>query len=487
MKFETIHPKYEAYLRDESRMSGDAKGIAFPQSTAQLAKAMQAAREKGESITLQGARTGLNGGAVPTDGYVINCEKLNKLLSFREEKGLFYLRVGAGVTFAQIDTFLNNPAAPPEWNAAANAALALFQKEDTHWFPPAPTEPTATIGGAFSLNAGGIHSMRFGRIGTAVTALTWVTPGADVWEFTRGQHRFTATGCRLPQGKRFSVPGLKGLDLIDFVAGSEGILGAAAELELCLSPLPPEAWGVVFFFDTERDAMRFAGLLLEWRQQDRDCALYAAEYFDAATLTLLRDERKPGTQLRKLPSIPAKAGTALYLELCGQQSDALVVMLQQILEWFLACGGKEDGTWATQGYEQICLYRAMRHAVPDLLNTRLDSLRRSLPELTKTASDCAAEPSAFAEYCAMYRSDIQQSGLAGYVFGHILENHLHVNLLPKCAAQREKAEALLQFWAQKTLQDGGTAAAENGVGKRKTVFTAVPITFSNILEQWMRY
>ena len=50
------------YLKDESRTSGQADSISFPKTEEEVTEIIKICREKKQSVTIQGARTGLAAG-----------------------------------------------------------------------------------------------------------------------------------------------------------------------------------------------------------------------------------------------------------------------------------------------------------------------------------------------------------------------------------------------------------------------------------------
>jgi D-lactate dehydrogenase (cytochrome) len=63
------------------------------------------------------------------------------------------------------------------------------------------------------------------------------------------------------------------------------------------------------------------------------------------------------------------------------------------------------------------------------------------------------------------------------MFGHIAENHLHVNLLPKTEEELVQGEKLAQELAEEAVRLGGTVSAEHGIGKMKR--SLLKIVFSD--------
>jgi D-lactate dehydrogenase (cytochrome) len=70
----------------------------------------------------------------------------------------------------------------------------------------------------------------------------------------------------------------------------------------------------------------------------------------------------------------------------------------------------------------------------------------------------------------MYKADLLEQGFDSVMFGHIGDNHIHVNILPKTMEEYGKGKELYRKWAEKVLDVGGTVSAEHGIGKLKGSF-----------------
>ncbi|MDR1893823.1 MAG: FAD-binding oxidoreductase [Spirochaetales bacterium] len=461
-----LKPCPPGYCLDESRLSGQAEFIAFPENPEEAAGVIRRAAEEGFPLTIQGARTGITGGAVPRGGLVLSTERMNRPLEFfRDSQGAPVLRVQPGMSFEALGNHLSRGLPVPERGL---------------YFPPNPTESTATLGGGFGCNAQGPNSLRWGGLGAHLQDLTWITPAGEIWTLPRGRYRFDETGCPLPGGSRLSCDSLlpaggsrflhprPGLDLLDFLAGSEGLAGFAGELSLTLRGLPAAAWGVVYFFEEDSGALNFAESLGQWRGETSGGeALTTLEYYDHSSLDLVRSGASRTAALRSLPPLDSPWKAAIQVELEGEDSPLLEDMLTGHLELFRAAGGREEDTWAAGSLQELEKFRLLRHGVPELINTELDRLRRELPELRKTAGDFEIPPPLARTYRETYRRDMEEEGLRGFVFGHLGEGRLHVNLLPRNGEEIRRSRTLLDRWAALTVGDGGLIAAENGIGRLK--------------------
>jgi len=81
-------------------------------------------------------------------------------------------------------------------------------------------------------------------------------------------------------------------------------------------------------------------------------------------------------------------------------------------------------------------------------------------------TDMAVPGKYFMDMMRFYKETLSASEVDCVVFGHIGDNHLHINLLPgadKMNIARETYETLVN----KILDWGGTVSAEHGIGKMK--------------------
>ena len=448
MEFLPIGTEFEGYLRDESRLTGTADCIVFPENTEEIGKALRLAGNRGLSVTIQGSRTGLAGGATPRGGLILNLSRFSGILGL--EAGL--LRVQAGVTLEQIETYA--------------ASLGRF-------FPPNPTEGTATIGGLFATGAAGPSSLFYGPSSHYVQALRWFTPEGTLWDIRRGHFVFDETGCTLPDGRRLDARTLPaasplsfgnsraGLDLIDFLSGSEGKLGLASELVLTLLPMPAQSWAVVYFFSGTETALAFGEALRRRLEQDRK-VLVCAEFLDSAALSRL-EPAKLG-----LPTFPEGAKAAVYTELAGEDAGALEAILTDHLHLFAALGEPDENTWAEQGASGIRRFRQLRHAVPALVGEQAGFRDESGRLSPRIETDFSGPPERAADYIRMYQSGLQAEGLGGTVYGHLLQNRLHTAIFCSSPQELARANALILQWAARVVADGGQLVSENGIGRLKT-------------------
>ena len=87
--------------------------------------------------------------------------------------------------------------------------------------------------------------------------------------------------------------------------------------------------------------------------------------------------------------------------------------------------------------------------------------------LHKVATDIAVPDNAIDEIMIYYYEIGQKSGIPYVQKGHIGDNHLHFNFLPRNTDELEKSKRLATKLLIKEVELGGTVTAEHGVGKKK--------------------
>jgi D-lactate dehydrogenase (cytochrome) len=476
-----VAARFPDHLRDESRRTGNAEAIVFASSAAEVAAALRAAAQRGQRVTIQGSRTGITAGAVPDGGLILCLARLDRILGVRFEGDDPFVRVQPGVTLNALRAFLDGAAADASgWTPAEREALARLRRG--RWmFTPDPTEATASLGGMIACNASGACSFAHGPVRRHVQSLRVVLADGDELALARGApraaagrfHALTAGGRALAGTlPPYAPPAVKNaagywvrpdMDLLDLFVGSEGTLGAIVEAELALRPRPPATWGVVCFLANEAQALD----LVEWlRAPERAGASrpVAIEYFDGGVLDLLRQARQAGVHL---PAVAPAWHEALYVEYAAPD-EAAAAALGEALARRLAASGDPAASWAATDEHGLRRLKEFRHAAPEQVNLRIAERQRRHPGLTKLGTDLSVPDDRLRPVMALYRRDLAEAGLEHVVFGHIGDNHVHVNILPRDPDDYARGKALYEKWARQVVAWGGSVSAEHGIGKLKT-------------------
>ncbi|MFN2482652.1 MAG: FAD-binding oxidoreductase, partial [Pyrinomonadaceae bacterium] len=237
-----------------------------------------------------------------------------------------------------------------------------------------------------------------------------------------------------------------------------GTLGVVTEVEVTLLVKPESLLSGVVFFDREdqllalvRDA-RAASLETRASHGTQTIDARALEYFDRESLELLR---------AKYPAIPRCAAGAIFFEqeTTAATEESHTAAWLALLERHAAL---LDSSWfATEARDQDRL-REYRHALPVLVNEWL--ARHSQ---RKVSTDIAVPDQHFAGMLRFYRATLGESKLQFVIFGHVGDNHVHVNILPRSDAEAARAREIYMTFVRRAVSVGGTVSAEHGVGKLK--------------------
>ena len=392
----------------------------MPANEAGVSAALREASAAGVPVTIAGAGTGVTGARVPLGGWVLSLEKLNHL-----EIHSGYAVAGPGVLLRDLHT----------------AAQASGQ-----FYPPDPTETSASVGGTIATNASGSRSFRYGATRRWVERLRVVLADGRVMDLARGEAiDFDPGEIPLPRVTKNTAGYLvrPRMDWVDLFVGSEGTLGVVTEARLRLLPMPAAILaGVVFF----RDDSAAVDAVEAWRGT---APARMIEYIDAASLDLLRT---------RFPEIPAAARAALLIEQELASEDDPEV--DRWLERIETAGALAEDSWFATSAADRERFRRFRHSLPELVN---ETVRRI--GSMKMHTDYAVPLDRNREVLAYYRTRLEAEFPGRFVlFGHIGDAHVHVNIFPDDQA---KASALLLEFARHAVELGGTVSAEHGLGKRK--------------------
>jgi D-lactate dehydrogenase (cytochrome) len=430
----------QTFLSDASFIrDGYAERVVLPESVAEVSEILASANRDRVPVTVSGAGTGTVGGRVAFGGIVLATDKLNRIKSIvHEEHGGFAL-VEAGVVLSDLQRAVD---------------------QEGLLYPPDPTERGCFVGGNVATNASGARTFKYGPTRNYVRALKVVLASGEVLELRRGDVRADSSGrirlgsvevqlpsYRLPKTRKnasgyFVAPEM---DAVDLFIGSEGTLGVICEVEVRLLPKPEGLLSGVVFFADEADVL---ALVSDVRAHGDARAL---EFFDRESLNFLR---------QKYSTIPDEAAGAIFFEQETNEAteEAVLSAWQELLDQHHALA---DSWFATNEQDQAKL-REFRHQLPVLMNEWFARYRQR-----KVSTDMAVPDEAFPGLFRLYKETLQSSGMRYTIFGHIGDNHVHVNILPRDDDEGARARALYVEFLKYAASVGGTLSAEHGVGKLK--------------------
>ncbi|MCA1625509.1 MAG: FAD-binding oxidoreductase [Acidobacteria bacterium] len=453
MIIKTQADKLLNYLTDASNLpGGHAEKLFVPESAAEIAEILKEANEKKFSVTVSGARTGTVGGAIPFGGVLISMDKLNRIKEINND----FAVVESGVLLTDFQKAVD--------------AKNLF-------YPPDPTEWSCQIGGTVATNASGARSFKYGATRKYVERLEVVLSSGELLNLRRGEN-FAKDGfveLETKNGNKIKakVPtylqpktrkntsgyfSTENLDAIDLFIGSEGTLGVITEIELTLLPKPQGFLSGIVFFEDEKDLLNFVNkareISFETRQNQSAKLIDASllEYFDENSLKFISE---------KFPETPENMAGAIFFEqeTTEENEDVLFEQWNNLLEKYNA---DVEQSWFTTTEQDLIKMRDFRHALPVSVNERIVRYKQK-----KVGTDMAVPDEKFASFLKFYKQKLNTSGLDYVIFGHIGDNHLHANILPKDETEARKAKHLYGRFIAQAVMLGGTISAEHGIGKLK--------------------
>jgi D-lactate dehydrogenase (cytochrome) len=493
---ERVRAEHETYLTDESRMPGGwADRLVFACNEKHVCDLLAEAGKRGTAVTVSGARTGIVGGAVPFGGTLLSLESFNGFLgAFRAgAEDEWRVRVEPGLTLEGLNRIIETGLLPEDGKTGGPPDrfpdTRLFLAESASWFyPPDPTEKTAHLGGTAATNASGSRSLKYGPTRQWLTALRIALSDGRVLELRRGDCMsndptvlcIRSDGSeRLVHPPRIRAPRVKStagywggtpLDWIDLFIGSEGTLGVITEIELRLAPRPESVFGGLAFFRSEEEALAFVRNAMAKDGSDPS----VLEFFDSAGIRLAAGHES-GTGTVPAGSFPVDPGSsrcAVYFEQeCP--ADRLEESLDRYGRMLSECGSSLDEAWGAVEEKELRRIADFRHALPEAINAVIGQRKRLHPGLHKVSTDFAVPAESFPNLFRLYRERLDPSGLEYVIFGHIGENHVHLNVLPRSENELSAAVLASRDLAAEAVRMGGTVSAEHGIGKLKKQLLAL--------------
>ncbi|HEX8775947.1 MAG TPA: FAD-binding oxidoreductase [Pyrinomonadaceae bacterium] len=446
------------FLVDASLMQGGrAAEVLFPETTEEVAAILADASRARTPVTVAGAGTGIVGGRIPLGGLVLATNRLDRIEKIVDAEQGGWAVAGAGVMLA-------------DFQGAVNERGLIY--------PPDPTEWSCYLGGTVATNASGARTFKYGPTRSFIRRLKIALATGDVIDLARGcakadesgRLRLELTGGRSLEAQlpSYRMPATRkhaagyyvapGMDALDLFIGSEGTLGVITEVETRLIEKPEGLLGGIVFFETEENLLAFvrearAASLATRRGNSSDgIDARALEYFDSESLHLLRGS---------YALVPEAVAGAVFFEqeTTDETEERLLTMWLALLERHHV--SLDDSWFATAERDQREL-REFRHRLPVLVNEWLAHHGQR-----KVSTDMAVPDEEFASMLRFYRDALRESQLKYVIFGHIGDNHVHVNIMPRDDAEAARAREMYQKFVRRAVSVGGTISAEHGIGKLK--------------------
>ena len=389
------------------RWHGEALAVVRPADTSEVSAVLRACGRHRVAVVTQGGNTGLVGGATPADGWPEIVLSIRRLDSLGEaDPALMQLPCGAGVTLARLQQAADE--------AGLQAGLDLAARD------------SATVGGLAACNAGGLQAVRYGTARRRIVGLEAVLADGTVVSRMSGLRKDNA-----------------GYDLASLLVGSEGTLGVITQVLWSLVPRFSDRALALVSVDSVGEAVGAARALLA-----RLPSLELLEFIDEASIRI---------SLEHLSGAPPAPITAAWVLVgCASSGDAQEELAEALVQSGL-------------GERAVVAVDATRRQ-------RLLSIRESLTETIAAAGvphklDIGVPLGAVASFLEELPTVVAAAapGARTFVYGHLGDGNMHVNLLGPDPEDESADEAVLRLAAGK----GGTITAEHGVGRHKPQYLSL--------------
>jgi D-lactate dehydrogenase (cytochrome) len=481
-----VRSGFESYLRDESRFQGSADGLVRALQTRHVVDVLALAARWNVPITVVSGKTSLTGACVPVGGVVLDVRRLD-FIDARDPS-----RIGPGVILGHYKDHV--------------AGMGLF-------YPPDPTsEESCTLGGNVACNASGALSYLYGPTRNYVRGLKLVLASGSILDLERGQvvshegffavpaHRFVpeSSGDLLIPVPRRGAPawnvcksaaGLYAadpMDLIDLFIGSEGILGVVVEIRTLLIPRRNPFFGLLLYLpsrdvtvalvrllDTfkrvahdgetgrQADIARYLQILCgnhgrEIMERFRSIVPSCMEWFSSSVERFL----SPGRASRL-----KKAYGCLYVEQeFRPEEDPLEVASEwaELVDLINRNVSDRQGPIETEvalEEKHIRQMRLERKGIPEKLNELIR------PGMVKIGMDFSVPLENLDRLIQLYEDNLPAG--KSYIFGHMGNAHLHVNIVPETKQEEQAYRDLARSLAREICAMSGSVSGEHGIGKIK--------------------
>jgi len=391
----------------EGRVESTPGAVVYPETTEDVASVVGACDERGVPVTPYAAGTGLEGNAVPVHGGVsLDMTEMDTVLDVRPED--FQVDVEPGV-----------------YGDDVNEAV----EGDGLFFPPLPSSGSiSTVGGMVANDAGGMGTVRYGKVGDWVDELEVVLADGSVVELG-SKAKKTSSGYRMR----------------DLVVGSEGTLAVVTRATLRLRGIPEQRRGGRATFSSLDAA---AGAVFDAVRSEVDVA--KIELVDATAASMANDYL--GTDLPDAPMVFVELHANHGVE--NEVEFARSVFETHDAESFEVGAGEEaDGLWELRRELGV----AVRSANPSLEPVH--------------AGDVAVPISEYPAMVSFIKRLSDEHGVPIPCFGHAGDGNVHYLVLVEKddEAWREGVE-LYDSIVEHALEVGGTCTAEHGIGLGKRKF-----------------
>jgi D-lactate dehydrogenase (cytochrome) len=382
--------------------------VIWPVASSEVAEILKYANENLIPVTGWGSGSSLEGNPIPVQkGIVLDFTRMDRILEIREED--FQADVQPGVVYQDLNEKLRH--------------AGLF-------FPPDPGA-RATLGGMIANNASGTRTIYYGSTKDYVLQLSVALANGEIIDL----------------GTRSSKTS-SGYDLIRLLVGSEGTLGIVVGATVRLVGLPVESSAAVVTFPSIEAAGKTVFEIIRAGLNPAALELVGPECIE-----LMNQEE----------NLDLNLSPTIFMEFHGTTTSQLAEVLEMAEEICRGRGCLEFRPGVGRA-ERDRIFKA-RHGLGEMII-------RNHPDCGILIMDVAVPITAYSELIACIDAELEGTHLVSYYISHAGNGNVHLNIAGK-KGDRQQWDHIHQIagrLVQKTLELGGTATGEHGIGLGKRKF-----------------
>ena len=443
-----ISEEHPEILSDESSLKGGfCNEVNWPDSREEIPQLLKKYYKNNIPVTISASRTGITGAAVPFGGVVVSTERLKGISTTTLDN---VITAAAGETLDSIAEFCR-------------------KYKQNYFYPPDPTETTASIGGTIATDASGASSYLYGSTRKWIAGVKIVLPSGKEINIKRNEYFFNENSLTHPILGSLQLPILStpqppknaaglyiepDMDIIDLFIGSEGKLGLITEADLILQKKPYSNLSFAVFCSESQ----FWGLHNELLNSN--LRVKELEAMAAPCLQFLTQNTD-----RQFPDAADWVLITTFELFSEDEIDSSLENFDLIMKkWKIPA----ESVWSAISSSERINLKNFRHILPETVNRIVASNSLKNPAIHKVSTDSAVKPEELKQYYTFMHKKLIASNVDFVVFGHAGQGHLHANLLPTTTSELVTAEKVSTSIAIKAVQQGGTVSAEHGTGKLKS-------------------
>ena len=410
-RFSTGESVLDLHAKDQSQHPPSRpEAVLWPESPSEVSEILKYANDNRIAVTSWGSGSSLEGNPIPVKkGIVLDFSRMNRILRIREED--FQADVEPGVVYQDLNDKL---------------------KYSGLFFPPDPGA-RATIGGMIANNASGTRTIYYGSTKDYILCLSVVLASGEI----------------ITLGTRASKTS-SGYDLIRLFVGSEGTLGVVVSATVRLVGLPAEFSAAVATFPSIESAGK---AVFEIMRSGLNPA--ALELLGPECVELMNREE----------NLSLDVSPTLFMEYHGATTRQLEEVLEMAEEICRSegCRKFEPGLGRT---ERDRIFKA-RHGLGEMII-------RNHPDCGILIMDVAVPISVYSDLIAAVRKEMAATNLVSYYISHAGNGNVHLNIAGKKDDPDEwkLINEVTRRLVAKSLELGGTATGEHGIGLGKRKYMA---------------